>query len=233
MSRLLKPKSSSVTTLAKAVTRIQRQLKRKTILLNYGQQFNKDLSQDVDIFKLSNYSAWNRIFGTSSDDEDGNKMIHKSFGMDMYFNSSSEPNQINFSVFLVSLKDDMRGAGFSNTTGNLSLSSGFDYYATDGLTLINKKNFNIHGSRRFTLGNNGTGLGSSGAQTQYGTDRRIYMKMSCNKTVTNSTGNWKALDCSPDPSDNLYLLVFNDNAILDAEWPKVRINIVHTVEQLA
>lgn len=234
MSRLTKPKSTAITTLAKAVKNIQLKMKQKTIMLNYGQQFDNSLiSGDFDQFKLSNYSAWTPIFGASGDDGTANKMIHKSFGLDMYINANSESDETHFTVFLVSLKDDMRGAGFNNTNGTLSLSSGFDYYQTSGFTMLNKKNFNIHGIRRFTLGNNGVGLGSSTAQTQYGTDRRVYLKMRCNKTVTNSTGNWRDLGCSPDPSDNYYLLVFNDNGIFDATYPRVRINVVHTVEQLA
>lgn len=234
VSRLLKKPTTAITTLAKAVKSIQLKMKAKTVILNYGQQFdNPNLSSDVDVFKLSNYSAWNRIFGASADDEHANKMIHKGFGIDMYFSASSEPNQTNFTVFLVSLKDNIRGGAFSTTSGALTLAGNVDYYNQAGFTLLNKANFNIHAIKRFTLGNNGVGLGSSTAQTQYGTDRRIYMKMRCNKSIYNVNGNWKSLDCSQDPSDNYYLLVFNDNGILDAEFPRMRATVVHTIEQLA
>lgn len=233
MSGLTKAKPTAITTLAKAVKSIQLKMKRKSVFLNYGQQFDKELSSDVDIFKLSNYSNWNAIFGVGANDSECKKMIHKSFGLDMYLNSSTEPDPIQFTIFLVSLKDSVRGAAFNNSTGALSLSSGFDYYAQNGLVLLNKDLFNIHNIKRCVLGNNGVGLGSSTAQTQYGTDRRYYMKMRCNKTVMSTTGDWKALDCSQDPSDNYYLLIFNDNGILDAQNPRVRINVVHSVEQLA
>lgn len=232
--RLVKRPNTAITTLAKAVKSIQSKMKRKTIMLTYGQQFdNSLLSGDVDQFKLSNYTSWSPIFGTSANDGTQNKTIHKSFGLDMYFNSNSETDPINFTVFVVSLKDDFKAGGFNNTNGTLSLSNFVDYYSNQGLVLLNKKNFNIHGVRRFTLGNNGVGLGSSTAQTQYGTDRRIYMKVRCNKTIVNAIGDWSALQCSPDPSDNYYVLVFNDNGIFDATYPRVRINVVHTVEQLA
>ncbi len=233
MSRLLKPKSTAITTLAKAVKNIQLKMKAKTITTNWGQQFDTELSSDFDQFKLSNYSGWNPIFGAAANDTYANSMIHKGFGLDMYLNSSTETDSIQFTVFLVSLKDDMRANGFNNSNGTLSLSSGFDYYAQNGLVLLNKKNFNIHSVKRCVLGNNGVGLGSSTAQTQYGTDRRYYMKMRVNKKITNIAGDWKALDISQDPSDNFYLLIFNDNGILDAANPRVRINVVHTVEQLA
>lgn len=233
VSRLTKAKPTAINTLAKAVKSIQSKMRKKTIMLNYGQQFDKELSQDVDIFKLSNYSNWTAIFGTNANDAHAKTMIHKGFGIDMYLNSSTEPNSVQFTVFLVSLKDEARGFAFNNTNGNLSLSSGVDYYAQNGLVLLNKHSFNIHAIRRCVLGNNGVGLGSSTAQTQYGTDRRYYFKIRTSKKVQNQGGDWKDLDCSPDPSDNYYLLIFNDNGILDAEWPRARINVVHTVEQLA
>jgi len=232
VGRLLKKPTTAITTLAKAVKSIQLKMKRKTVLLNYGQKIdNSFLSSNVDIFHLCNYTNWNLIFGAGASDDDCNKMIHKSMGLDMYFNASSEPNQTNFTCFIVSLKDDNRA--FNNSSGAMSLTNDIDYVQLDALALLNKKIFNIHWTRRFTLGNNGVGLGSSTAQTQYGTDRRFYTKITCNKTVSNSAGDWKQLACSPDPSQNYYLLVFNDNGILDAEYPRVRVNIVHTVEQLA
>jgi len=234
VSRLLKQPTTAVTTLAKAVKSIQRKMKQKTIMLNYGQTFdNQFLSSAVDVFKLSNYTNWTRIFGAAADDEAGNKAIHKGFGCDLYFDANSETDATHMTVFLVSLKDNIRGAAFSNTTGALSLSGGVDFYNNGGFVLLNKNVFNIHSVKRFTLGNNGVGLGSSTAQTQFGSDRRIYMKVKCNKTIYNPAGNWKDLQCSQDASDNYYILVFNDNGILDAAYPRMRAAIVHTVEQLA
>jgi len=234
VSKLLKAKPTAITTLAKAVKSIQRKMKEKTIMLNYGQQFDNQLiSGDFDQFKLSNYSAWSPIFGTAANDGTANAMVHKSFGIDMYINCNSETDRTNFTIFLVSLKDSARNGIFNNTNGTLSLTNAVDYYSNSGFTLLNKKSFNIHGIKRFQLGNNGVGLGSSTAQTQFGTDRRIYMKMRCNKKVEAAGTDWTTMGCSPDPSDNYYLLVFNDNGIFDATYPRVQLNVVHTVEQLA
>lgn len=232
VSRLTKAKPTAITALAKAVKSIQRKMKAKTVMLNFGQKIdNTFLSGNVDVFPLTNYAGWTSIFGVSGNDAEANKCIHKSMGIDMYFNSNSESDPINFTVMIVSLKDQF--VGFNNASGALSLVETVDYHQEDALAMINKKSFNIHFIKRFTLGNNGVGLGSSTAQTQYGTDRRFYTKISCNKSVENPRGDWKGLSCSPDPSDNYYLLVFNDNEILDATYPRLRYNVVHTVEQLA
>jgi len=232
VSRLTKAKPTAITTLAKAVKSIQLKMKAKTVMLNYGyKNDNQNLSSNVDVFHLTRYVDWNPIFGATGNDDDANKMIHKSMGLDMYFNSNSETDPINFTVFIVSLKDT--ALGFNNATGALTLVEDQDYHQLDALTMINKKAYNIHYTKRFTLGNNGVGLGSSTAQTQYGTDRRFYAKIKCNKSVENPHGDWKQLNVSADPSDNYYLLVFNDNGILDATYPRLRLNVVHTVEQLA
>lgn len=233
LNKMVKGKSTQIQTLAKAVKALQKKNKQQSIYLNYGDQFDTTVSSDVNVFPLSRYSSWTPIFGAGANDAEANKCIHKSFGLDMYLNSNNETDTIQFTIFLVSLKDSMRGAAFNNTTGALSLSAGIDYYIQNGLALLNKNNFNIHNVKRCVLGNNGVGLGSSTAQNQYGTDRRYYMKMRCNKTIHNVAGDWKGLGCSQDPSDNYYLLIFNDNGILDAENPRVRINMVHTIQQLA
>jgi len=236
IKRLLTKPTTAITTLAKAVRTIQSKMKAKTVTLNYGENVsNALLSSQLDVFPLTNYSDWNGIFGASADDTTANSMIHKGFGIDMYFDAGSETDQINFTVFLVSLKDNIRGGAFNRVTGALSLSDSVDYYTYQGFAMLNKKCFNIHACKRFTLGNNGVGVGSSTAQTQYGTDRRFYMKKRVNQKITNndSNGNWKSLECSQDASDNYYLLVFNDNNLLDAGYPRLRYNIVHTVEQLA
>jgi len=236
VSRLLKKPTTAITTLAKAVKSIQSKMKQKTVTLNYGENVsNALLSSQLDIFHLTKYSAWNGIFGANADDTTANSAIHKGFGIDMYIDSASETDPINFTVFLVSLKDDIRGGAFNRVSGALSLNDSEDYYTYQGFSMLNKKCFNIHATKRFTLGNNGVGLGSSTAQTQFGTDRRFYMKKRFSHKITNndSNGNWKSLNCSQDASDNYYLLVFNDNNLLDATYPRIRYNIVHTVEQLA
>lgn len=231
VSRLTKAKPTAITTLAKAVKSIQLKMKAKTVRLNYGHKLDyQNLSGNVDYFLLSNYSAWTGIFGAGANDSEANKFIHKSMGIDMYINSQSETDPINFTVMIVSLKDRMPGF---NPNGSLSLTENIHYHQLDALAMVNKEVFNIHFLKRFTLGNNGVGLGSSTAQTQYGTDRRFYAKITCNKSVENAQGDWKSLACSTDPSDNYYLLVFNDNGILDATYPRIRFNVVHTVEQLA
>ncbi len=193
---------------------------------------------DVEVFKLSNISNWSAIFGTGADDGQANAMIHKSMGIDMYLtleNTVNEPDATQFTIFLVSLKDEFNSNSnnFNNTTGALTLASGFHYAVSGGLVMINKKVFNIHAVKRRVLTNHGTALTAPSAQTQGGTDMRCYIKYAPRKKIVAPYGNWSALACPGDPSKNYFLLVFNDNSALDLQSPKIQINVVHTVEQLA
>lgn len=236
VSKLLKKPATAITTLAKAVKALQLKNKREKIVLNYQTSYNSGVSGDVEIFPLSRISAtWNRIFGAGANDETANAMIHKSIGLDMYLsleNTVNEPDTTQFTMFLVSLKDEF-GDQLNLTTGNITLSNGFHYTINGGLVMINKKCFNIHGIKRKVLTNHGTALSAPSAQTQSGTDFRCYMKVRPNARVNSPYGDWKQLNCPADPSKNYFLLVFNDNSVLDLQNPNIRINVVHTVEQLA
>lgn len=236
VSRLVKGKQTKIQTLAKAIKNLQLQNKKKKIILNYTQTYNQGVSSDYTVFYLSKISSWNPTFGTSSDDGTANSMIHKSMGIDMYLsleNTTNEPDTTGFTMFLVSLKDDAQAGCFDPASGNLAMLPGQHYVTINGLTLLNKKVFNIHAIRRKVLTNHGTALSGPSAQTQSGTDYRHYFKLRVNKKIVSPIGNWSALSCPADPSKNYFLIVFNDNSTLDLQNPKVTMNIVHSVEQLA
>ena len=232
ITSLAKGKRTPIATLAKSVKSIQRQIKKDHIYLNYGQTFNQSVSGDVTVFQLSQLSAWNQIFGTTANDGIYNKIQHTSFGMDMYLsleNTINESDTIGFTLFLVSLKDDI-GQNFSPATGLLNLVPNFHYTQVGGMTLLNKKVFNIHKVKRCTLTNHGTALSAPSAQSMGGTDWRGYWKCSVRKSILNPYGDWRALTAPPDPSSNYFLLCFNDDSVLDLQSPNIKINVVHTVK---
>lgn len=232
ISSLAKGKRTPIATLAKSVKSIQRRMKKDHIYLNYGVTYNQSVSGDVTVFPLSLVNGWNQIFGTTANDGTFNKIQHTSFGMDMYLsleNTINEPDTIGFTLFLVSLKDDI-GQNFNPATGVLGLAPNFHYTTVGGMVLLNKKVFNIHKVKRCTLTNHGTALSAPSAQSQGGTDWRGYWKCSVRKSIVNPYGDWRALPCPPDPSTNYYLLAFNDDSSLDLQSPNIKINVVHTVK---
>lgn len=248
LKRLTKPrKTTAIQTLAKQVVAIKRSMRKAADIQQYtfgtritaGGTIGEQIVAPVQIMHLSNFNSWSRVFGTGANDQEANAMIWKSFGMDIHIRSYNETSEVNFTLFIVKATD--LAANNIATTGALSLTEGTDYVnssqsATDvasGLVLLNKKLFTILYTKRFTLGNNNQSLGTSTAQTQFGTDRRFYFKCKPNKKVTNpSTGDVFALQRDLDPSGNYYMLIFTNNASADAENPRMFVNMVHTVQML-
>jgi len=224
-------KKQSYAKLSKAIKVLEKKQKMETQQLNYGNVVTPtNLSANFDQFHLTNTNNWNVIFGTDAEDSDSPKVVYKGLVMDILVTSNNEPAQIQFTCFLVSLTD-LIGSNWNVNTGALTLVANFHYSIQGGMVLLNKKCFNIHKTKRFVLGNNGTALANPSAQTQYGTDRRFTWKLSRNHNFVNPYGNWKPLQAVLDPSKNLYLLIFNDNSALDLENPQVQYNIVHTIEK--
>lgn len=246
LARLARPKkTTAVQALAKQLRGIKLNMRKKSQLLNFqtgtrqapGGSTGDAIVQPYYCFPLSTFNAWSRIFGTGTNDWEGNSMIWKSFGLDVHVRSFNETEQINFTMFLISMKDNgsycIPAAGgnlvISDTTEFIN-SSGAGGDTASGLVMLNKSICNIHYVKRFTLGNNGAALNTSSAQTQYGTDRRFYIRHRVNKKIQNPIGDVFAMPRAYDPSSNYYLLIFSNNLSADAESPRVFLNVVHTVE---
>lgn len=235
VAKIAKGKVTSVQALAKAVKSIQRSLRTKVEYLNYTQSDVVSITNPAQQISLSQYAGWNDTFGTSSNDDTPNRVIHKSFGMDVYIsleNTVNEPDTTQFTCMLISLKDDI-GQYYSPSSGYVTWTTGATHVVRGGLVLLNKKMFKIHKTKRFVLSNHGSSLANPSAQTQSGTDKRFYMKFSPNCMVTNSAGDWKSLQGNPDPSKQYFFVVFNDNSNLDLQNPQITYNVVHTVQTVA
>jgi len=237
-TKITRSKNPSNKQLVKAVKALEYKVNQKQVFLNYQQSFSTGVTADCTVFKLSNFSNWSAIFGSDANDGNGNAIIHKGFGLDMYLsleNTLNEPDTTMFTIFLVSLKDEYNSNSnnFNNVTGDITIAPGFHYAVNGGLVMLNKKVFNIHAIKRRVLTNHGTALTAPSAQTQGGTDFRCYIKHRVNKKIVAPYGDWKSLACPGDPSKNYFLMVFNDNSSLDLQNPLMKINVVHTVEQLA
>lgn len=242
LKRLTKPrKTTAIQTLAKQVMAIKRSMKQERQIVNYQQTAGDDIGQqiahDLTWINLSQLSNWSAIFGASADDEENPSAIWKSFGLDVRFTSYNEPSEVNFTVFIVRAKDSF--APYINLlTGAAVFTAGTHYVNSSatggqvaaGLVMLNKKYFDILKIKRFTLSNHGTTLAQPSAQTQYGTDMRMYFKHSPNLRISNPSGNWKATPMPQDPSSCYFMLVFNNNLSADAENPRMFYNVVHTVQ---
>lgn len=220
------------------VKKIEKTIIQKRIplyLMNNAQSITANLTQPFTIQKLCKFSDDVPIFGTDANDLEGSKVLFKSITLKMNCNlenlSETEEETTRVEMYIVSLKDEANDI-FSVVNGDITLTSGIHYWqfgptgiVNGGYTFLNKKYFNIIKHKRFELTNYGASLGSSAAQNTYGTNWHMDCKIPINKIIraplSNSTNQtWKTLVCPRDPSENYYIIWFNDNFSTDGESPR-------------
>lgn len=141
---------------------------------------------------------------------------------------NNEPNLIRYTLFLVSLKDaGADSTTFDPATGALTLTNGTHYTnIVSDQVRVSPRYFNIHAMRRFTMGYEG----SAGPTADTHSERRFVFKLTPKqKLIQNPKGNVFANGSflfPKDPSQNYWLLVFNDNAGADLENNKIDVNTV-------
>jgi len=237
----------SIAKLAKQVKALTKESAQKTIplwLRSDGANLTTNLTAPLTIQYMSKFSQDQPIFGTDPNDLLGSKVLMKSinFKIDVRLENLSETEEEtqNIELYCVSLKDEANDI-FNQATGIISPVADVHYYRYGNIcnmiSFVNKKYFNVHYHERFTLTNYGSSLGSGGAQTLDGTDRRIDFKLPINKVIEAPLSNvanqsWKLLDCPRDPSENYFLLWFNDNSALDLEYPRVTTIALKKFEKL-
>jgi len=235
IAKMSRAKMSDVQYLAKAVKKLQVKEKVQHQYLNYAQsEANVSVIADIVALNLCNYAVGAPIFGADADDDNNYKIIHQDFKVDCYLsleNTVNEPDTITFTMFLVSLTDDI-GAAFNNTTGSLTLTANEHYYNLNGHVILNKKCFKTHRKIKKTLTNHGTALTAPSAQTQGGTDYRFMITASPRQVISNVRGDWKTLTNSIDPSKQWYFLIFSDNGSGDLQNPSFTYSLVRTMKTI-
>jgi len=227
-------------TVAKKVATLARQVKK----------LNKVSYEDLHTASVpavgenltASYNVWNLsrlhpdstyaipVFGkTPTEISELNKAYLNSKDIYVSIRQASEPNLVRMSMFLVSLKD--QGATttvFDPASRQLVLTGGKEYTEPSQAKeqiILNPKTFNIHAVRRFTMGYEG----SAGPMADTYSQRRFKFTIKPKqKLIENPVGNVfnTSTFASPtDPSQNYFLVIFNDNAIIDLEYPKCDITV--------
>lgn len=240
-------KKTGIKTLAKKVKSIQKEVGRKRVplyLTNSSASITSNIQSPLTVQKLCKFSDDNPIFGTDANDLLGSKVFLKSITLKMNVDlenvSETEEESQHIEMFIVQLKDVANDI-FSAVSGDITLTPNVHYWQFGGVnagyTYLNTKYFRILKHKRFMLTNYGAGLGSSAAQNLDGTNFRYDCKLNINQTIrapmSNSTDqSWKSLVCPRDPSQNYYVLWFNDNSPLDGEYPRANCLALKKFEKL-
>lgn len=194
--------------------------------------YNASGLNDYNATPMMKFNNWSRIFGTDADDESAKQVLLRSMKIQWHF-TTNEPDNRDFSIFLVSLKDNASELLLNDGTLD-TLVSGTHFHSARSLTLLNLNFFNIHYHRRFTAGvypmvKSATLIGSApGVQNipNVGIDTQRLGSTALNFgkgiVVKNPAGDWKAGVYPKDPSKNYYFLTFwSGDSAVDAEFGQI------------
>jgi len=171
-------------------------------------------------------NAWTPIFGLDSNDVDEcNKVYLNSYNMDIRLQQASEADQVFYTMFVVSLKDQGADSStFDPATGSLQMINGIHYYSSDnGRTMLNPRFFNIIKYKRFYMGGR---PGDQSAPSLRDLSVKIIPRQ---KLVQNPKGNIfgvGGLSFPKDPSQNHWVLLFNDDQSADLQVNRIGIHNV-------
>ena len=222
------PKKTSV---VKKVTALAKQVK-KLNTISYDKVMFKGYSQDTSVtqpfyqYHINNLtSSWTPIFGyDNADVSNANKIYVNEYKVDARLRQNSEGDLIYYTAFVVSLKD--QGADsvtFDPATGTLTLQDGVHYTSlgAQGKVMVSKTFFNIHAYKRFYMG------GRVGDQSAPVLKDLTFTIKPRQRLITNPKGNilgLGGLSFPKDPSQNYYMLLFNDDSGVDFQVNSINVS---------
>lgn len=234
--KTVKPYRQAVPALARTVQK----LKRKVLAGDEVAQYSSEISSAIGnlagnnqfIYPISQFSRWNRTFGADATDEQNNQMLWRKTNIDMEFDNNGERNNIDYTMYIVSLTKmgQLELLNAASGTLNTPLVNGVHYQVngTYGQAFLNRKYFNVVRCKRFV-----TGIYSGLTTEPQGLRKRFYFKFSHNKgrgfLVKNPSGDWKAKACPQIAGHNMFVIVFNNDSTTDTAV-QLRANILHTIE---
>lgn len=221
-------KKKSVTAKVAALSRSVNKLNKISydkVSLIMGQKTNDSVTLPFYQYSLTNgMNTWGAVFGDNSTDiANTSKMMVNSYSLDVRLNQDNEADRITYTAYIVSLRDQGADAStFDPLNGNLVMTDNIHYVSMNqnGRVFVNRKFFNIHHMKRFTMG------GRPGDQSSPETrdlSFRVYPK---NKLIENPRGNIfgsGGLTYPRDPSQNYFFLLFNDDSGADLQTNKIQI----------
>jgi len=196
---------------------------------SYAANFN--MTGPYNAFNLSRiYTACNPVWGyTVADLANSDKAYLNSKDIKIHVRQRSEPNLIRYTMFVVSLKDQGATATlFDPATRSLNLvGSGQDYVTiASDMVMLNPEAFTVHHVKRFTMGYEGT---QGPTSDTYSEKRFAFTIKPKQKLIHNPTGNLfnNSQFSSPvDPSQNYFVILFNDNSGTDLEFNQLDVQVI-------
>lgn len=234
----------TLTTLAQRVNKLQRKVNGEKEVHYCYHQISLNLSNDYSSVNLTNYnklfnssSDSGPLFGSSSIDFDSvNKVQHKSTTIQYTLDMANEPDNVQMTVMCLSLKSGARSLYDPTTSpGPLTIVDGPHFRKVGGMTMVNKKLFNIHYIKNIHIGNNNQLTSVPTADNGLYRIYTDYFKIKPNCYVTNpgivgGTGDIDVMFGDPKPTQQYFLVVFNNNSGADLQFPTLTANQISKYE---
>lgn len=215
------------TTQAKVKAMIRHALKphqRIMRLHNYGNQIA--ISANYYITNLTKIAAADRVFNSIAAAEESRNAKHVSMRLDVILQAYTETDGTSITCYIVSPKANTEDSFFDGGSGGLTLgASGTTYQTMSGQAYVNPEYFKIYMRKKVFF----PPTGAADVRNVNTMSKRFTFNMKCGWNIRNTTASsWGNLVCPNLPAHNVYLLVFNDNSLVDAEWPTVSYTVLNT-----
>lgn len=200
----------------KAVVRRER-MNHQTLL--YTNSISTTVSTSIQPFCITRPSAWSSTFSGTTKNEDSQRVFVKNINTRLHISLNNPSGDytgsdwINFSVFVFRIRDrGSLGTIYDNINGTFVWTAGTTHVTQGTRTYLNMKMFKVLKKWDFTLGNNSAAMNISSALAQsYGVQKILTYTTRCNKMLYAATQtNWASLPSFPDPSDNVFYVIFSD-----------------------
>ncbi len=225
-----------IVALADQVSTLRRVQRQGRQISQYQLDYSTTVSADYAVIDYVAPTTWTSVFADPPVMADACRVGLKNVKCDMLFTCNTEAAAIQFTCFLVTLKSDTADQLLSlagSALGGLVAGRDYNKVATyPGLVHLNEQFFNIKKSWRFTIGQQLRGPAVLPTHNMSDTQKRIHFDISYNRQLNSGRLPWQTGLTSDRVSSQskLYMLMFNDNSIVDLQSPLVSANTVFKVE---
>ena len=223
-----KPKVN-VYQLSKKVNYLAKRQRATTEKVQYTVSWDQNISANYFAVSLVRPFSWTSVFGESENVIEAKRINISKLNLDWLLSPSKESAEINYTVFLISARNNKVFQETLNLTTFQNNPNGQQDYQDVPITYMNPKRFIIHKTWRVQTSGITTRVDGSIQPTTNVVNTnhyaRRYMKMPWRRYIQNATTqeSWKQVQASEIPiASSLSLVFFNNNSAVDLENPNCK-----------
>lgn len=229
-------KRNSIRTLSKKVYRLARVSSMRKVVNRYSYTDQYSLVSPYIARTLTDPVSYTAVFGPTDTFDARKRWNSLKFSLDFQITVGNEPNIIDYTVFILSLKGTTANTTMMRCGQDLaSMQTGLDFEILNGSAFINPNVYQIHYVKRLSLGVSDVLAGEDfKSKNIYDVQRRYYHKVPWKKMIGSGFQHTAFIDTPKDSIPDhakLWLVIFNNN-LQDLEFPTCRINCIWSLSTL-